>query len=169
MDDEVMRVDLSQLEEHKVPYWQEGVADIYERQAARVVQKAKRVVAEQVAREATLLAKQEMERRREEERDNNAFQIAAAATGPEGASPEAKKGKEDVDDTTVVLVVDLTKDVVASFVNDAPEMERFTKICEDIAYATEAKDRVEEISQPWLAEGEDSVQKTPEASDSDAN
>ena len=146
MDDEVMRMDLSQLEEHKVSYWQRKVADIYEIQAARVVQKAKGVVVEQVAREAALLVEQEMERRREEERDNNAFQIAAEATASEGASPEAKEGKKDVDDTTVVLVVDLTKDAVAPFVNDAPEMERFTKICEDMANATEAKDCVEEIS-----------------------
>ena len=56
-----MRMDLSLLDEDKIPYWQQRISEVYDRQAARVVQKAAGVAAANLAREAALGAEREKE------------------------------------------------------------------------------------------------------------
>ena len=167
LDDDVMRMDLSLLDEDKIPYWQQRISEVYDRQAARVVQKAAGVAAANLAREAALVAEQEKELW-EEERANNAMPSAErVSSASQGATPDAEDGDED--DTIVVPVVDLTLEVGRAYVNDAAEMERFTKMCEDMAAAIDERMGPEETTQPWLGEGEEWVQRTPEVSDTEAN
>ena len=167
LDDDVMRMDLSLLDEDKIPYLQQRISEVYDRQAARVVQKAAGVAAANLAREAALVAEQEKELW-EEERANNAMPSAErVSSASQGATPDAEDGDED--DTIVVPVVDLTQEVGRAYVNDAAEMERFTKMCEDMAAAIDERMGPEETTQPWLGEGEEWVQRTPEVSDTEAN
>ena len=172
LDDEVMRMDMSQLDELKLPYWQQRMRDIYERQAARVVQKAAEVVAAtaamEVAKEAAIVADRESEERVFEE-VNDAIFVSERASATEGATLEAEEGEEEEDDTTVVPLVDLTEDVAHPYVNDTAEMARFAKMCEDMASAIDERNGPEETCQPWLGEAEDWVQRTPEVSDAEAN
>ena len=172
LDDEVMRMDMSQLDDQKLPYWQQRIRDIYERQAARVAQKAAEVVAEatarEVAREAEMVAEQESQRR-EEEGVNEALLASERASATQGATPDAVEGEGDEEDTTLVPLVDLTEDVAHPYVNDTSEMARFTKMCEDMANAIDEKNGPEETSQPWLGVDEEWVQRTPEVSDAEAN
>ena len=64
----------------------------------------------------------------------NALMLSAerVSSASQGATPDAGDGDEDEDDIIVVPVVDLTQEVGRAFVNDAAEMERFTKMCEDV-------------------------------------
>lgn len=133
------------------------------------MQKAARVATAQATEEAATVAEQEMEKRREEERVIESVLVSSAAGASDEASPDAEDGEDEEDDTTVVPVVDLTGDAVAPFANDSDDMESFAKMCEDMALAIEAKNGPEEISQPWLGQGEDWMQRTPEVSDTEAN
>ena len=69
LDDEVMKMDLSGLDEYKVKYWQKRIQEIFERMAARDLQIADAVAAEEAAKTAATLADLESATRREEERE----------------------------------------------------------------------------------------------------
>ena len=109
------------------------------------------------------------EERREEEGVNEALLASERALATKGATPDAKEGEEDEDDTTVVPLVDLTEDVAHPYSNETAGMARFTKMCEDMATAIDEKNGPEETSQPWLGVGEQWVERTLEVSDAEAN
>ena len=165
-DDEVMRMDLSVIDEDKIPYLQQRINEVYDRQAARVVQKAARVAAANLAKEAALVEEQERELWEEERANALILSAERVSSASQGATPDAEE--EDEDDTTVVPVVDSTEEVGGAYVNDAAKKERFTKMCEDMANAIDERMGPEETSQPWLGEEEDWVQRTPEVSDTEA-
>ena len=91
--------------------------------------------------------------------------LAAGVAAFDEASPETEEVEEEEDDTTVVSLVDLTDVAV---MNESEEMERFAKMCEDMATAIDEREGPGEISQPWLGEPEEWVQRTPEVSDNEA-
>ena len=173
LDDEVMKMDMSVSVEFSEQYWEHRVTEIYERQAERGVAKVAEIVAEAARRHAAVVADQEVERVRQEEAGRVVVEVRAADPISEdgGHEVDMEEGEEDVIEPTVDGVVDLTDDGDMAghvYVNDAEEVARFKKMCENMANAIDIEKGAEEISQPWLVpEVENTRERTLEGSDTD--
>ena len=163
-DDEIMGKDLTGMEDYQLTYFHSRVTDIFERQATRKREREAANVARQRANEAAEVAAEVSTEETEQAAVlQTAFQEASGSGSPATA--------ECADDTTVIAVVPAV--VVTDCEDYEPLTEnevalRFRAQLEDMANAIDTEKGVEEVNQPWLPQGEETV-RTIDDSDTDGD